>query len=939
VKPGSHQKIWATLLAGASAAAACWIAASHAAGPAPVPENDYFYLQRVSRDGTVNLKARREALKQARVLRESRADSPLAAGEWELRGPLNVGGRVSDIVGDPQNPNKFYVGAASGGVWKTTNGGSTFTPIFDGVGSLSIGALALDPRDSDVLYVGTGEASPGGGSVTYPGDGVWKTTDGGLTWQHLGLEESVYIGRIVLNPQAPDTVFVAAMGNLFSRNPERGVYRSTDGGLTWSRVLFVSDIAGAIDLAIDPATPSRIYAATWERIRFPNQRIYGGPGSGLWRSLNGGDTWTRLTSGLPAASTEPSRIGVAVSPSSPATVYSVFYRKADGCLEGVFRSTDFGTTWTRRAASGLSGFLGCQGTWSGRIFAHPRTVGEVWVDGVGLGRSTDGGAAFTSVGGMHVDHHSQWFSPSNPSVILKGNDGGLYRSTNGGGAWTKFGNLPISQFYTVEVHPAEPFKIYGGLQDNGVKRTATGGLSNWSSVIGGDGMEVLVDVINPDVIYAESQFGNLRRSTDDGGSFAAATSGISGRRNWKSPIVVDPGSTGSGLSSTLYFGAHQLFRSTNSAGSWTAISNDLTDGAVGTLGTLTTIAVAPSNRNTLYLGTDDGNVWVTTNAGQTYTRLDASLPDLWVTRVAVDPTSDAVAYVTFSGFRVDQPLPHVFRTANRGATWTDISGDLPDAPVNDIAVDPRSASTLYVATDVGVFATHNLGASWTPLGTGLPEGLVVTDIKVLPGPPATLYAGTYGRSTHSIELPPPGAGTTVLEAHFDADADGFVYRDDAFRGTAQPAYASGVRIATGGFTGGALRVSLGGIDDADIVNMSGGWGRSFTLGAPSTRTTLAVRVRVNQTADYEANELSQGLVSLNGVLRGLPPGDFVAQVAGDGNGGTPRTTGWQLVTLELGALPAGTHQLVIGGFNNQKTLTNESTEVLVDDVVVTVSAP
>ena len=933
MKPSSPLQIWAPLLAGLSAAAAAWLSVREA--PRPVPENDYFYLQRVSPDGRLNLKARREALRQARELRE-RAGPALEAGEWQLRGPLNVGGRVSDLAGDLGNPAKFYVGAASGGVWKTTNGGTTFTPIFDGVGSLSIGALAVDPRDSDILYVGTGEASPGGGSVTYPGDGVWKTRDGGLTWQHLGLEESVYIGRIVIDPQDPDTVFVAAMGNLFSRNPERGVYRSTDGGGTWTRVLFVSDIAGAIDLAIDPATPSRIYAATWERIRFPNQRIYGGPGSGLWRSQDGGTTWTRLTSGLPAASTEPSRIGVAVSPSSPATVYAVYYRKADGCLEGVFRSTNFGSAWTRRAASGLSGFLGCQGTWSGRIFVHPQSAGEIWVDGVGLGRSTDGGATFTSVSGMHVDHHSQWFSPSNPSVVLKGNDGGLYRSTNGGGAWTKFNNLPISQFYTVEVHPAEPFKVYGGLQDNGVKRTATGGLSNWSSVIGGDGMEVLVDVNNTDVIYAASQFGNLRRSTNDGGSFSAATTGITGRLNWKTPLVIDPGSGGTGLSSTLYLGSHQLFRSTNSAGSWTAISNDLTDGASGTLGTITTIAVASSNRNVIYLGTDDGNVWVTANAGQTYTRLDAALPDRWVTRVAVDRGRDAVAYVTFSGFRFDEPLPHVFRTANRGATWTDISGDLPDAPVNDIAIDPRSTATLYVATDVGVFVTHDLGARWAPLGTGLPEGLVVTDIKILDGPPPTLYAGTYGRSVHSIELPAPPTGATVLEAHFDADADGFAYEDDAFRGTAQPAYASGTRIATGGFSGGALRVAVGGIDDADIVGMSGGWARTFTLAAASSATTLTLRVRVTQTADYEANELSQALVSLDGALRGLPPGDFVSQVVGDGNGGAPRTNGWQLITLNLGALPSGPHRLVIGGFNNQKTLANESTEVLVDDVVVTV---
>ncbi|HEY0482638.1 MAG TPA: hypothetical protein VGD37_34185, partial [Kofleriaceae bacterium] len=259
-----------------------------------VPENDYFYLQRVSRDGKIDVQARPRAVLQARLLRaRTVAFSGLDVGRWQLRGPLNVGGRVADVVGDPANASKFYVGAASGGVWKTTDAGATFTPIFDGQGSLSIGALAIDPRDSDVLYVGTGEASPGGGSVTYPGDGVWKTRDGGATWQHLGLDQTVAIGRIVVDPRTPDTVFVAAMGNLYSRNVDRGVYRSQDGGQTWTKVLFVSDIAGAVDLAIDPVDPRRVFAATWERIRFPSERIYGGPGSGLWLSSDSGTTWAR----------------------------------------------------------------------------------------------------------------------------------------------------------------------------------------------------------------------------------------------------------------------------------------------------------------------------------------------------------------------------------------------------------------------------------------------------------------------------------------------------------------------------------------------------------------------------------------------------------------------------------------------------------------------
>jgi hypothetical protein len=904
-----------------------------------VPDNDYFYLQRVSRDGRLNVLARSRAMSHARLLRARLvALSGLdAAGTWQLRGPVNVGGRVTDVVGDPANASKFYVGAASGGVWKTTDGGVTFTPIFDGQGSLSIGALALDPRDSNVLYVGTGEANPGGGSVTYPGDGVWKTSDGGATWQHLGLDPTITIGRIVVDPKTPTTVFVAATGNLFSRNIDRGVYRSQDGGRTWTKVLFVSDIAGAVDLAIDPVDPRRVFAATWERIRSPSNRIYGGPGSGLWRSTDGGTTWTRLAGGLPASTAEPGRIGVAIAPSAPSTVYTVFYRKADSSLDGVFRSTDGGTTWTRQTVTNLTGIIGAQGFWSGRIFTHPTNAAEIWIDGVGLARSTNGGASFSSVAGLHADHHAQWFSPATPAVILKGTDGGLYRSTNGGTSWTHFNNLPISQFYTVEAHPAEPLKVYGGLQDNGVKRTVTGQIDDWSNVTGGDGFEVHVDPRSTQVIYSESQFGALSRSTNGGTSFSSATSGLSGRLGWKTPLAVDPASTGTGLTSTVYLGSNLLFRSTNSATSWTAISGDLTNGNQGVngvvFGTITTLAVAPSNRNTIYIGTDDGNVWVTQNAGATYTRLDAALPDLWVTQVAVDPADDAIAYATFSGFRVDQPLAHVFRTTDHGATWSDISGDLPDAPVNEIAIDPRRSSTLYVGTDVGVFVSSNLGGTWAPLGVGLPDGVVVTDMKLLAGPPTTLLAATYGRSIYSIDLPAPG-GTTVLEAHFEADADGFAYADDAFRGTAQPAYASGTRIASGGFTGGALQVSLGGIDNATVLNMSGGWSRTFDLPAAG-HVQLALRIRVTQTPEYESDERSQGLVSIDGALVGTGLNDFVSQIAGDGNGGVARTTDWQLITLDLGTRTAGSHRLTVGGFNNQKTLSNEATEVLIDDVVVT----
>lgn len=726
----------------------------------PGAPNDWFYMQRAWPTGRIDHEARVEALAQARRMRgeTAYAAGKRSAADWTGLGPTNVGGRITDIVADPSDTDIIYIGAASGGVWKTVNGGAGWSPIFDNVGSLSIGALAIDPTDSDVLYVGTGEANPGGGSVAYGGDGVWKTVDGGSTWENVGLADSRYIGRIVVDPADPSNVFVAATGALFSTNAERGVYRSVDAGTTWVQVLSVSDSTGAVDLALDPSNPDRIFATMWERIRRPETRTYGGPTSGLWRSEDGGDTWSELTNGLPGGSRGRIGVAVAVAPSSPSRVYAI-YADATGYFDGLYRSDDAGDSWSAVSASGLGTFYSSYGWWFGRIWVNPSNANALWADGIYLYRSTNGGDSFSSIGNsMHADHHAQWFSPSNPNFILKGNDGGLYRSTNGGGSWSKLNTLPITQFYTIDVHPSEPEKVHGGAQDNGTVRTPGGLLNDWEALFGGDGHYVNVDPNDTDVIYVEYQYGNLYKSVNGGASFSSATSGISGsdRKNWSTPVVVDPASDGK-PSTTLYYGANRLYRSTNSAGSWSAISGDLSDGFGGsggvTFGTITTIAVAPSDSATIYVGTDDANVWVSTNYGSLWSRIDTGLPNRWVSRVAVDPYDDAVAYVTFSGLRDDDPLPHVFRTENGGSVWSDISGNLPDAPVNDIVVDPNATSTLYVATDVGVFVTLDLGGTWSALGTAMPAGLVATDLKIIAdGGAGTLYAATYGRSAWSYDL-------------------------------------------------------------------------------------------------------------------------------------------------------------------------------------------
>lgn len=761
------------------ALAATVLAASGDRGPrdrapdrGPEGADLWFSAQRAGPDGVVHLEARAAAIARGRDLRRlaaTRAERAFANPLWESLGPSNIGGRVTDVAtGAAGGSPVTYLAAASGGVWKTADAGATWEPVFDGNGALSIGALAVDPGDANVLYVGTGEANPGGGSLAYDGNGIWKTVDGGSSWTHLGLEATGSFGRLAVDPARPERVFAAAMGRLFSPNAERGLYRSLDAGDHWTNVLFLDDSTGCVDLAIDPSDPDRVFAVTWERTRRAHTRDYGGPSSGIYRSTDGGDTWTRLAGGLPEPPVEVGRIGIAISASDPQVVVASYSDPA-GFAMGFYRSTDGGDTWTllpRDPLDGDSSFA----WWFGRVWVDPTDPLAVWVAGLQLHRSDDGGGSWSVAGGMHVDHHAMCFDPADADVIWEGNDGGLYRSDDGGASWSHVTQVPDNQLYTIEVHPDEPLETFGGMQDHGVARTS-GTPGGWSVILGGDGQYTIVDPQATQVIYAETQYGVLRRSTNGGSSWSTATSGIASgdRKNWQTPVVVDP--TGPGYPNTrLYYGANRLYRSTNAASTWTVVSSDLSDGPGGsggvTFGTITTVAVSPADSATIYAGTDDGNVWVTSNYAASWQPAGAGLPKRWVTRLVADPADPLVAYATFSGLRWNEPLSHVFRTLDRGVSWDDISGDLPDVPVNDLAVDPANPAVLFVATDVGVFATASGGASWTPLGSGMPEGAVVTDLKRIETPGPFLYAATYGRSAYRVDLtakvagvaPAPGPG-------------------------------------------------------------------------------------------------------------------------------------------------------------------------------------
>ncbi len=753
--------------------------------------HDWFYQQRAYPYATIPPGKHLQAIKSAQEHRElAKSIRGGQAITWTEAGPTNIPGRITDLAIHPDHPNTVYAASAAGGVFKSTNLGATWTPIFDDEGTLSVGAIAIHPDNPSILYVGTGEANSA--SDTYEGTGVYKTTDGGSSWTHMGLDSSYHIGRILIDPLRPETVFVAVGGRHFgSINPDRGLYRSINGGATWNQILYVSDSTSCIDVALHPTTGTML-AAMWEKVRYIDiYKIYGGITSGIYRSTDFGDSWTLLNSsnGLPDPADSISRIGVTIDPGS-GTAYASYINLNTYDLLGVYKSPDLGLNWTRTNDGVLEYEFGGFGWYFGQIRVAPNNPDIVFVLGVSLWRSTNGGLSWQDVtGATHVDHHAMFIMPDDPYKVYDGTDGGVNYSTTMGSSWTVFANMANTQFYAINIDPQQPQRLYGGTQDNGTLRTLTGALGDWDHILGGDGFYTSVDPRNSNVIYAEYQWGNLRKSTDGGNSWDYAMNGIDyggDRQNWNTPVVMDHANP-----DVLYYGANRLYRTANGAANWTAISNDLTGGPYPdkpTFGTITTIDASRSNPQVVYVGTDDGYVWVTPDGGSTWNQINSGLPNRWVTRVTVDPYDAGIAYVCISGYQWSDPMPHVFRTTNTGQSWTNISGNLPDAPVNDLVVDPAATSRLYVGTDVGVYETYDLGGSWTFITGGMP----IANIHDLAFhiPSRTLVAGTHGRSMFKTYLECPDStdndGDGIANAcdncpdiwnYSQADADGDLIGD------------------------------------------------------------------------------------------------------------------------------------------------------------------
>jgi photosystem II stability/assembly factor-like uncharacterized protein len=692
------------------------------------------------------------------------ADAIFAGMKYRLIGPFR-GGRADGVSGVAQQPNVYYFGSASGGLWKTTDSGTTWKPLWDHFpqASPSVGAVAVAPSDPNIVYVGTGEANIRGNVVT--GNGLYKSTDAGKTWKFIGLRDSEAIGRLAVNPTDPNTVLVAALGHPFGANSERGIYRTRDGGSTWQRVLYVNDKTGGIDIQYDPGNPSILYAGMWQVVRKPWDFESGGPGSGLYRSTDGGTTWQKLTGqGLPTGIW--GKVGVAPTPDSR-RVYALIEAR-DG---GLYRTDDGGGSWKLINGSNLYR----QRAWYyTAVFADPKDPNKVFIMNTGAYKSTDGGKTFKKMATFHGDNHSLWINPTNTNLMVNSNDGGADVSVDGGETWTTEMNQPTAQFYHIAVDDQVPYHIYGAQQDNTTVEIASAdvrgpiGESDWHSVGGGESGYVVPQPGNPNIVIANGYGGNVDRYDNLTGEIDPinpwarqvmgwAPKDLEHRSQWTEPLAFSPHDP-----DVLYNADEVLFESTNLGQSWRIISPDLTrndkskqlssggpitkdNTDIETYDTIFSVVESPVQKGLIWAGTDDGLVQLTMDGGAHWRNVTPKDMPAWgtVDMVEADPHEAGTAYIAVDCHRLDDFRPHAFRTDDFGKTWVSITQGIPDGSyVHAVRVDPARAGLLYAATETGIFVSFDDGARWQPLQLNLPR-VPVHDLVVHDG---DLAVATHGRS-------------------------------------------------------------------------------------------------------------------------------------------------------------------------------------------------
>ena len=688
-------------------------------------------------------------------------------------GPAVASGRVMSIAVNPKDKFEYYVGVASGGVWKTVNDGTTWTPVFDKEASYSIGWVTLDPNDPAVVWVGTGESNSQR-SVAY-GDGIYRSDDGGKNWQNLGLKKSEHIGRVVIDPRDSKVVYVAAEGPLWGAGGDRGLYKTTDGGKNWKPVLTISENTGVVDVALDPSNPDIVYAAAYQRRRHVFTLIDGGPESAIYKSTDAGATWNKLKNGLPTV--DMGRIGLAVSLADPNVVYTTI-EAADG-KGGIFRSNDRGATWERKNEFDAGAM------YYARVVCDPKNVDRIFVMNVNLRESLDGGKTLHKAEetNHHGDNHAIWIDPHDTKHWLLGSDGGIYETWDDAKSWEFKANLPTVQFYDVAIDNALPFyNVCGGTQDNfswcGPSRTRNmNGIMNsdWFVTTGGDGFRSVVDPVDANTIYSESQYGVLvRYDKPTGQELTLQPREGKGepplRWNWDSPVIISPYSH-----TRLYFAANKLFRSDDRGDTWRAISGDLTrqidrnklpvmgkvwepdavakNASTSFYGNIVALAESPKKEGLIYVGTDDGLIQVTSDGGQSWTKYEkfAEAPDMtYVSRLAASQHDVNTVYAAFDNHKNEDFKPYLLRSTDAGKTWSSIAGNLPEnGSVLAFAEDSVNANLLFAGTEFGVFFTVDGGAHWVQLKGGLPT-IAVRDM-VLQAREGDLVIATFGRGFYVLD--------------------------------------------------------------------------------------------------------------------------------------------------------------------------------------------
>ena len=686
------------------------------------------------------------ALSDAKAQFNSRSTTPYNLS-WLTEGPYNIGGRINCIAIHPTNKNIMYVGLSDGGVFKTINKGATWFPIFDNQTKLSIGDIFIDSHNSNVIYVATGDPNISGFPAI--GDGVYRSTNGGTSWTYLGLNNDKIITKVEVHPTDSNLIFCSTMGMPFYKTIDRGLYKSTNRGTSWNKILYLSDSTGIIDFEIHPTNTNIIYAAAWTRIRNNHEGIIQSTECAIYKSINGGTSWNKLTNGLPIGVN--SRVTIEISKQNPNKLYALF---VDTLLDvgGIFKTIDAGASWTAAALNSLP--IPAQGNFGwyfDGLKINPYNDNEIFVLGVNLYKSTDGGDNFTQFSPpwwtyeVHADKHDLVFSSAD-SIYLA-TDGGLYRTVDNGANWTDEDYIPNTEFYHVTVSPHVAKLYAGGAQDNGT----TWGTStdiNWPRVYGGDGFNVQFVASDANIVYAETQNGNINSSTDGGTNFNDISVTTGDRTNWDQPYIISQHNN-----DIMYTGTYKIYKNTIAPNqNWTAISPDLTDGLVyePRFHNITTIAESPFTAGLLYVGTSDGNAWRSDDDGGTWINITGTLPNRYITRVVPSKTDINTVFICNSGYKDGDNIPHIHVSHDKGLTWTNISGNLPQLGINDIETVSLTDSLLFVANDGGVYYTMDYGTDWKRLGNNMPF-IWVYDIEV-DIPNNRLVAGTFARSIQSIDI-------------------------------------------------------------------------------------------------------------------------------------------------------------------------------------------